>query len=288
MQRALALEPRNAEALRNLADAYDAAKRIADAESTYRRAIELRQNSWAAYKELAVFLYRQGRLAEAVPYFQHVVALIPDSYLAYSNLGGVLLRLGRHDEAAASLRKSLAIRPTWEAYSNLGTIEYLLERYADASELYAKAVELNSSSDRLWGNLADSYRWTPGREQNAKAAYRRALGLAGQQVAVDPQNGLLRSERAQYWAALGMDSQARQEIAQAVRLAPRDGLVLFHAALVDEQGGRREDALRNVRAALEAGFPREEISKAPPLRALRQDPQYARLIANIRSNPISE
>ena len=66
LNRAVELEPRNTDALRELANAYEDAGRVAEAEATYRRAIELRHNSWAAYKDLGVFLNQRGRLAEAV------------------------------------------------------------------------------------------------------------------------------------------------------------------------------------------------------------------------------
>jgi len=279
LQQALALEPRDADALRELANSYDAADRTKDAEETFRRAIELRQNSWVAYKDLALFLNRHGRLAESIPFLQHVVALTPDSYVAYSNLGAVLFRLGRHQAAAEMLQRSLALRPSPEAYSNLGTIEYVLGHYPQASDFFQKATTLNPADDRLWGHLADSYRWTKGREKDAVAAYQRAVALTDEQVAIDSQNGPLRSRRAQYSAALGLHDQARDDIGQALRLAPHDGVVRFRAGLVYEQAGRRDDALRELRAALENGFPIEEIAKAPPLRALQQDERWAQLMS---------
>ena len=279
LNRALELEPRNADALRELANAYDDAGRASEAEATYRRAIELRQNSWAAYKDLGVFLNQRGRLAEAAPYFERVVALTPDSYSGYSNLGGIYLRLGRIDDAERALRKSLELRPTGRAYSNLGSVAYLQGRYSDASELYRKATELNPVDDRLWGALADSYRWTPGREGDAPAAFRRALSISDQQIPIDSNDPQLRSRRSQYWSALGDHERAQKEIAQALRSAPANGQVLFRAAIVHEQAGRRDEALRNLKAAVKAGFSIREIMSAPPLRALRQEPEIAKLIA---------
>ena len=285
VQRAVELEPRNGDALRELANAYDGAGRVAEAEATYRRAIELRQNSWAAYKDLGVFLNQHGRLAEAVPHFERVVALTPDSYSGYSNLGGIYLRLGRVEEAERRLRKSLELRPTGGAYSNLGTVAYLQGRYAEASELYRKATELNPGDDRLWGALADSYLWTAGRETEAAAAFRRALSITDQQILVDSSNAQLRSRRAQYWSALGDHERAQKEIAQALRSAPANGHVLFRAAIVHEQAGRRDEALRDLKAALGAGFSLREIVSAPPLRALRQDREISRMIAEGSGKP---
>jgi eukaryotic-like serine/threonine-protein kinase len=279
LQRALAIEPRNGDALRELANAYSFAGRTDEAEATYRRAIELRQNSWAAYKDLGVFLNERGRLAEAVPYFERVVALTPDSYSGYSNLGGIYLRLGRVDDAERTLRKSIALRPTAIAYYNLGSLAYYSRHdYAGASDFYRKATELNANDDRLWGALGDSYRWTADRQGDAPAAFRRALALTDQQISVDAADAQLRSRRALYWSALGDHARAHQEIARALQASPENGQVLFRASIVHEQAGRRKEALAALEEALRAGFSVNEIANAPPLRALREDPAGAKLI----------
>jgi tetratricopeptide (TPR) repeat protein len=285
LNRALELEPRSADALRELANAYEDSGRAAEAEATYRRALDLRQNSWAAYKDLGVFLTQHGRLAEAALYFERVVRLTPDNYSGYSNLGGIYIKLGRLEEAKRNLRKSLDLRPTGRAYSNLGTVAYLRGRYADASELYRKAVDLNPADDRLWGALGDSYRWTPDREKEAAAAFRRALSATDQQISVDPNDAQLWSRRAQYWSALGEHERAQKEIARALRYAPDNGQVLLRAAVVYEQAGRRDDAKRELKAAIGAGFSIKEIASAPPLRALLQDPEIAEIIAGHSVNP---
>jgi len=216
---------------------------------------------------------------------ERVVALTPDSYSGYSNLGGMYLRLGRFEDAERALRKSLELRPTGIAYSNLGTVAYLRGKFADASELYRKAVEMYPADDRLWGALADSYRWTPGREADAPPAFRRALSVSDEQVRLDPNDAQLRSRRAQYWSALGDNQRAQREIDLALRLAPASGQVLFRAAVVHEQAGRREEALRELGSALRSGFSLNEIINAPPLRDLREDPAGARLIAEYRAGP---
>ena len=61
------------------------------------------------------------------------------------------------------------------------------------------------------------------------------------------------------------------------RLISSDGHVLFRSALVYEQAGMRGRALQAVAAALERKYSKEQIEKAPPLQALRQDPEYRKL-----------
>jgi hypothetical protein len=81
-----------------------------------------------------------------------------------------------------------------------------------------------------------------------------------------------------YQISLGNREPALREIKEALRTAPAEGLVLFRSALVYEQSGLRDSALTAIGNALAGGFSREEIEKAPPLEALRQDMRYRKMI----------
>ncbi len=280
-QKALELDPASPEAHRSLAGTYAAAGRREEAEATYRRALALRP-SWAEYKDLGVFYYGQGRFHDALPLFLKVVELTPDNYSGYSNAGGLLLQLGRHAEAAQMLERSLALRQTDAALSNLGSIYFYEQRYPDAAALYRRAAELNATDARLWGSLADAERWS-GLAGEAVRDFRRAIALLEKEAAVNPRDAELRSRLAMHRSALGEREKARADIEQALLLSPRDGLVLFRAALVFEEQGMRERALGLVGSALEAGFSRENIDEAPPLRPLRDDPRYRAVVEQTRA-----
>jgi len=277
-ERALKLEPGSADAVRELANAYDEGGRTPEAEATYRRAIQMRPDSWAAHKDLGLFYNRHGRIAEALPWLQGVIELTPDNYAGYANLGAMYLRLGRYVEAAAMLERSLGLNPTSQSYSNLGTVYYFQKKYRQAAEMYLKAVELTPTDDRTWGNLGDAYRWMPGKAEESARAFRQAAVQAEKQVAASPRDADLRSRLAMYRISVGEAEPARAQIAEAVKLAPQNGQVLYRAALVYEQSGMRGRALESLGAALRAGYSQEEIEKAPPLTALRNDPGYAKLI----------
>ena len=278
-QRALELEPGSDEAHRALASAYAAAGRQREAEATFRRAIELRP-TWAAFKDLGVYYVGQGRLPEALTLFQRVVELTPDSYSGYSNVGAVLTQLGRPEEAAKLLERSLALRPTGAAFSNLGTAYFYQERYREAAEMYRKATDLNRTDARLWGNLADAERWS-GLAAEAGRDYRQAIALLEQETAANAHNSEARSRIAMHRSALGEREKALADIAESLRLGPRDGQVLFRAAYVYEELGLRERALEAIGAAFGAGFSPEAIRKIPPLQPLREDPRYRALLERL-------
>jgi serine/threonine-protein kinase len=280
-EQALQMDASNVDAMRELANAYDGAGRPADAETTFQRAVRLRPGSWAACKDLAIFYNRHGRLEEALSWFQRVVALTPDNYAAYSSLGGVYLRLGRHEPAAAALQKSLALHATTVAYINLGAIRYFEERYAEASESFRKAAQLNPSDERAWGALGDALKMLPGQADEMAGAYRQAIALAERQAVLNPNDAELHSRLAMYDAYVGDRQAADTELASALRLASTDGTVLFRAALVHEELGRRLQALDAIDKALHVDYSREEIGKAPALAGLRGDPRYTRMLTSI-------
>jgi len=275
LRAALEQEPTSPEALRELARAYDLAGRLAEAEAAYHRATDLRPD-WATFKDLGVFYNRHGRLEEALPLFQRVVELTPDSYGGWANLGGIQLRLGRHAQAIQALERSIQLKPTGQGYANLGTVYFYQGGYAKAAEAYRQATRLDPAISQLWGNLGDAERWSRHPEE-AGYAYRRALSLLEQELAQNPRDPERWSRRAIHESALGEHRPALDHVAEALRLDPADGLALFRSALVHEEAGQREAALAAVRAALQAGYSREEIDGAPPLEQLRRDPRYVAL-----------
>jgi serine/threonine-protein kinase len=276
-RRALKLDRKNQDAPRELASSFDAIGRLKEAEAAYKTAIDLRPHYWAVYNEMGVYKFRRRNYREAILYFEKVIELTPDNPLAYRNLGGVHLELGELEEASRNLQQSLKIKPTARAYSNLGTVYYYQERYADAVHVYEKAVALAPNDARLWGNLADAYRWSPGLSQKATDTYRRAIQLAERELKLNPRDLPLRAYIALCRSASGEHDQAKKEAAEVVQLAPRDGTVLFRAAIVFEQAGDRKRALNLLGRALAAGFSLQQVRRAVPLADLRKQPEYMRL-----------
>jgi Flp pilus assembly protein TadD len=110
-ERAVKLAPRDERSRINLADALQKSGRLADAEAAYRQAIALNTDSFLAHIKLADLLATAGRLKAALPHFRRVAELRPNSADTHSDLGGALLMLGLTTEAAQHLRRALEIDP---------------------------------------------------------------------------------------------------------------------------------------------------------------------------------
>lgn len=109
--RALALNPRLAEAYNNLGVVLRATNRAEAAVACYRRAIALRPRNANSYSNLGNVLRDLGRVEAAVASHQQAVHLAPQSPDALLNLGIALRDLGRHEMAEDCFTRAIALAP---------------------------------------------------------------------------------------------------------------------------------------------------------------------------------
>jgi serine/threonine-protein kinase len=278
-EQALKLNPVSAAAYRGLAQAYDRLGRSQDAELTFRRAIGLRPNDWAGYQHLGLLYIRRAEYAKAEECVRRVTELAPDSYWGFYTLGAVYhLQGGRSEQAIAMFERSIQLRPTGAAYSNLGTIYSFQGRYQEAARAFEKAVDLGAAYRAIWGNLAEAYLRIPGQAEKAQEACRRAIQLTERDLTVNPKDAEARAHLAVYCARLNQRQRALAEAAKARGLAAGNMTVLFRCALAYELVGRRSLALETLKGALRGGYSRAEVETHPDLAGLRQDPRYTALM----------
>ncbi len=277
-RRALKFRPDHPEALTGLARSLEAANRLAEAEQVFLRALALRPNFWEPYHLLGGFYFNQARYQQSATLWEKVVELTPDNAHAHLNLGGAYFRLERFEDAIAALNRAIAIRPDHGAYSNLGTLHYFLGHRSEAAAMFEKAVALRPRLPRLWGNLGDAYRWIPGREAEANAAYDRAIELMRGELEVNPRNPESLGWLAEWMARRGDAQSATSTVRRALRLAPRDVNVMARAVNVFHLGGDRAETMKWLEAALRAGYGLAEFERDPDLSTLREDVAYARLV----------
>ncbi len=284
-KRAMELDPINASAHVELAGVYEKLGKFDDAAATYKKAVELRPGDWTSVSAIGAYYFRRGQYQDALANFRRVTELAPDNSSGYSNMGAVSWMQGQYRDAAASFEKSLALRPTATAYSNLGTIYFFMDRCAEAIPLMEKAAELLPKNDQYWGNLADAYACVPADKEKAIKAYERATQFAQERLAVNPNDADTVARLALYQARVGRKAEALAGIEKARQLTPASRQVCWHAALVYELGGKRDLALKSLGVAYRSGQPVEEIRREPALASLRNDPRYAGLISDHSVKP---
>ena len=160
--RALEIRPDYPEAHSNRGATLKDLGRLAEAEASYRKALEIKPEYPEAYNNLGNTLQEQGRLAEAEASYRRGLELKPEYVEALSNLGVTLKDLGRFAEAETHFRKALEIRQDYaEAYNNLGITLKDLGRFAEAEESYRRALELKPDFVAAHNNLLFSMCYHP-------------------------------------------------------------------------------------------------------------------------------
>jgi len=278
-RQALALQPQSAEAVLGLAQALEYSGKVAEGEKSYRRAIALRPEWWSAYNGLGALFLTHGRYAEAIPMFQKVIQLTPDNIRAFNNLGVTYQQMGRYDDALAMYAKSAAIRPNSQAYSNQGSCYFYQGQFGKAADSFERATALTPQVYVLWMNLGDAYRWAPGLQSKAPAAYEHAIRLAQEELAVAPRDPVLHMALAASCVKSGRAADALTHMNLSLEIDPSDSGMVYQAAVISNIAGRREEALRMLAKAIKAGYSRADVEHDPELANLRDSEEYRRLVA---------
>ncbi|HET7101980.1 MAG TPA: tetratricopeptide repeat protein, partial [Terriglobia bacterium] len=210
--------------------------------------------------------------------FRKVTQLAPGNHQAFYNLCGADYLLGKWDEAEEMCRKSLSIRPSGTAYSNLGTITFYEGHFERSAQYFNKAVKLEPRNSELWGNLADAYRWSPGGRTKALAAYSRAAALVREGLRVNPQSYRLLGDLSTYEAKSAHIKQAIQVLQKALALAPKDYQLMYNAAIVYYLAGQQTKALDYLRRARDGGYPAQSIRIDPEWTPMNANPEFQQII----------
>lgn len=224
--------------------------------------------------------YRRGDYLHAEQAFRTSLQLEPDGTRAYSNLSAALMRQDRLDEALHVLQQGLRVRPSGALYTNLGNALFTRGDYTGAARAFEQAASSarGSPNDYLkWANLADSLSWIPGRTEDARNAYQRAMRLLAPLLNRNPANAAYLSRMGLYAARI-KDAAALTWIDRSLRQEPNSPDVRFRAAIANELTGQREQALAHLARARQLGYPLKLLEAEPDLIALRRDPRYTTTI----------
>jgi serine/threonine-protein kinase len=281
-QRAIDLDPRDAEAIGGLAKAYKKAGNNPEAERAYIKAAALRPNDWKGYNDLGLFYWSTNRPKEAIAQFNRALALTPDNSWPYINLGLAYMDLDDPkmlEEAERAFKKSIALNPTFAAYSNLGSLYEEQHQFPKSVAANEAALKLNANSADVWGNLANAYEWLGG-YQKAQAARRKAVELLEEEVRLDQPSAGTEANLAALYAKQGERDKSLDCIRSSLALAPTkpsehiESSVLSDLADAYELLGQRKEAIRYLQEALANGLGSIKAAADPEIQGVLSDPNF--------------
>lgn len=156
LNKALAIDSTNAQALTLLAQTYDYQKQTQKAIETYRKAIRYNQDEKALPFNLGLMLVNTANakgtaeadknkyLSEAISLFEKVLKMDPEFKEAYQLKGQSELLLQRNEDALKTLQKGLELYPEdANMWYNISIAYTRLNNKKEAEKAYAKAQELD-------------------------------------------------------------------------------------------------------------------------------------------------
>ena len=203
-ERAVMLDPANAEFLKSLGNARKAMGDLVGAMASYRRSLEIASD------------YTSPRY----------------------NLGLVLLDLGRPAEAEEHFRRIRELDPRdTEVLFQLALLAADRSQFAEAAQLYRSALELAPDNPLLWFGLALACRNIPGHREESVQCLGKCLGLK-------PDFADAHHELAVTLKAEGRLNEAEEHYRSALRYAPDNAMTHCQLGNALMKGNRVGEALQ--------------------------------------------
>ncbi|HTO64093.1 MAG TPA: tetratricopeptide repeat protein [Bradyrhizobium sp.] len=114
-----------------------------EAEATLRRAVAVDPRSAEAHCNHGVALFELKRYEDACAAYQRALSLKPKYLTALNNLGNVWKHLGNSEQAIAFYKQAIALDPRYaDAWTNCGTAHLMLSQIDEARRCFAEALRL--------------------------------------------------------------------------------------------------------------------------------------------------
>jgi tetratricopeptide (TPR) repeat protein len=236
---------------------------LADAQTAYRRILQMDPGHADSLHLLGLIAHRSGDLAQAAELIGRAVSVQPGNVAFHGNLGAVLHELGRFEDALAHSERALALQPGQaQAHANRGRTLQALGRCEDAVASYDLAL-----------------RQRPG---DAELHHRRALALQqlgrfdeaalghGAAVALAPGHGDAHFQRGNALRSSGRLPEALASYDQAIAVRANDAEALCNRGNVLQELGRFDAALTSYEHAIAAhpGYVEAHFNRGIALKAL--------------------
>lgn len=240
---ALKINPNYYEALGNLSVSLNALDRVEEAKKTCYAAIKINSKYTSAYINLGKYELRTSNLKQALSVFQRALQIEPESPNISFEIGNALASEHYYKQSISFYQQSIKhTKNFFAAHFNLALAYSELNDHDNAIIQYKKALLIDEQSFEALNNLGnvykDIYLW-----DHASSCYEQALAIKPDYT--DAINNL---------AVLSQDlcdsDKAIALFEKVVALNVRSLRARRNLAVALSDAGRKEDALREYRAAL--------------------------------------
>jgi len=266
--KAIELNPQFADAHLWRGLAFQALRRLDEAEASYRRALALHSRHFDALNNLGAVLLLQGRLPEAAALLRQAIAIHADRPEAHFNLGKVMLASGQLSEAIEKFERALRLRPDYiEALTNLGVLLTDQRRTEEGVACLNRALALDPTRPESHFNLARAMRDVAPAEETERLL-RAALEL-------QPEYPDARIDLAGLLSNLGRPEEAAEHLRYTIETSPESiaGLSAYLMSLNYDPGLSADEVAAEHRRIGSMIVERGSSPSPPPLRVKSYDPE---------------
>ena len=257
------------------------------AREMFARAIKLDPKFAAAHAGFAdccsyLYLYWEAtreNLEAADSASRKAVELAPKLAEAHASRGVALSTLRNYPDAEKEFRAAIRLDPNlYEAHYFYGRACLAQGKFKEAIQPFQAAARVRPEDYQAHGFLGSAYTGL-GHKAEAAAAYARAIGVAKEQLAVNPGDVRALYLGAISWARIGRRREALAWAAKALALDSKDSAVLYNVGCLYAVLHRSEEALKCLRKVVRSGWRKEWIKNDPDLSSLRENAEFQRLLA---------
>lgn len=162
LEKALELDPKNAEAWYFLGRAYYTRSRLPEAQAAFQRVLQLNPTDAKAENNIGLILESQARPAEAIDAYKLAIAWQHNAHPSeqpYLNLGSILLDQERNEEALAALEQAVKLAPANSLCRlKLGVAYLRLSKLGSAQTELEEAARLDPENAAVHFQLGKLYK----------------------------------------------------------------------------------------------------------------------------------
>lgn len=215
-----------------------------NALKNFHKALELNQNDYSLYTNIATTYTKLGDIKNAKNYYHKAIKIDPNSFDNYFNLANLLYNNKELQDAEVFYIKALKIDPNNpEIYYYLANVLQETHRDNDAKELYKKAISLNPSFIEAYYNLALLL-------QNNKKE-KDALNYYNQALKLNPNLVIIYNNLGAVYKSLKMIDKAKKSYLKALELNPNFIEASFNLATLLHHNNEYQDAKTYYHKTLE-------------------------------------
>ncbi len=156
LQKARKINPKDVDAISQLALVYDGEKQFGQSDSLYEQALALAPDNDLVLNNYGYSLADRGvQLDRALDMARRAIAAKPDNTSYLDTMGWIHFRMGDYTKAETYIRKAIDRgEASAVVYEHLGDVEFKLNNKSQALELWNKALQLDEKNAALREKIA--------------------------------------------------------------------------------------------------------------------------------------